>query len=189
MTRQLLLLRGQIALVDDADYPDLRIHRWRLNSKGYVIRSFSYDGVEKVVTLHRQIMQPPPDLVVDHIDHDKLNNTRDNLRLITRQQNQMYRRRFKNNSTGFKGVSCHGSRWQARIHYDGQTIYLGDHDDLKTAALAYDCAARQLFGEFALLNLPDQPYPDAVRDLVERRLNSLSRTVVSSTSGTIPTSR
>ena len=155
--------RSLSTLVDDEDYERFNRYRWRLNSKGYAIRSYSVDGREIVVALHRAIMQPPDDLVVDHIDHDKLNNTRANLRIITQQQNVMNRRLFKNNSTGFKGVTFQHGKWLARIEKDGQLVHLGFHDDVKTAALIYDCAARMLFGaKYVWRNLPEERMPMAI---------------------------
>jgi len=73
------LTKGQLALVDDQDFELLLVYRWRLNSKGYAIRSYTVNGQEIVVAMHRALLQPPPHFVVDHLDHDKLNNTRANL--------------------------------------------------------------------------------------------------------------
>lgn len=155
-------------LVDADDYARFSTYRWRLNSKGYAIRSFRLEGKEVVIALHRAIMQPPSDLVVDHIDHDKLNNTRANLRLITQQQNLMNRRLFRNNKTGFKGVIYQHGKWHTRIEKDGRDIHLGFHDDLKTAALVYDYAAITLYGEsYVWRNLPGQNIPAEVQALVE----------------------
>ncbi len=135
--------------------------------KGYAIRSYSVDGKEVLIALHREIMQPPPDLVVDHIDHDKLNNTRVNLRAITQQQNLVNRRVFRNNDTGFKGVTFQDGKWHTAAQKDGRTYHFGFHDDLKTAALVYDCAATLLFGaEYVWRNLPEQPIPPEIEVLV-----------------------
>ena len=165
--------RSLFTLVDDADYEWFNRYRWRLNSKGYAIRSYTVEGKEIVVALHRAIMQPPPDLVVDHIDHDTLNNTRANLRIITQQQNLMNRRLFRNNSTGFKGVTFQHGKWHAQIEKDGRCIHLGFHHDLKTAALMYDCAAVLLFGaEYVWRNLPEQPIPAEIATKVTMYLRS-----------------
>jgi len=158
-------------LVDDEDYPLLIGYRWRLNSHGYVIRSYTVNGRGSILALHREIMQPPPQLVVDHIDHNKLNNTRANLRIITQQQNVMNRRLFSNNTTGFKGVTYEHHQWHARVEKDGLRIHLGYYDDLKTAALVYDCAAVLLFGaEYVWRNLPTQPIPAALEALTREYL-------------------
>jgi hypothetical protein len=62
----------------------------------------------------------------------------------------------KNNSSGYKGVTWHAQigKWQAQIHVHGCTRYLGVYDDASDAALAYDNAAKQLFGDFARSNYP-----------------------------------
>lgn len=160
--------------VDDEDFPWANQYRWRLNSKGYAIRSMTVDGKQIVLCLHREIMQPPPGMVVDHIDGTRLRNTRDNLRVLTQQQNLMNRGMFRNNHTGFKGVIYQHGKWHARIEKDGRDLHLGFHDDLKTAALVYDACAVKLYGpEIPYRNLPDQPIPPEIEALVEGYLRKL----------------
>jgi hypothetical protein len=142
MSKQIPLTKGQFALVDDADYDWLNQWRWRLNSKGYAIRSFYVDGKEIVLCMHRVIMDAQPGQYVDHIDGNRLNNTRKNLRFVTQQQNLMYRHIFYNNSSGYKGVTLRNQRWHARIGLDDKIIHLGYYHDAETAALAYDVEAR-----------------------------------------------
>ena len=167
MPRSIPLTKGQSAIVDDTDYEFLSQWRWRVNSKGYAVRSFTIGGKEIVVSMHREIMQPPKGMVVDHIDNDRLNNVRSNLRIITQQQNLMNRRMFKNNTTGFKGVTYLHGKWHARIEKDGVEIHLGLHEDIKTAALVYDCAAAWLFGlEYVWRNLPQEPISLHIYQLV-----------------------
>jgi hypothetical protein len=171
MSQSIPLKKGRYTLVDDIDFSWLTQWRWRLSSSGYAVRSYTVNGKEVLVSLHREIMQPPPDLVVDHIDHNRLNNTRSNLRVITQQQNLMNRRLFQNNTTGFKGVTHEQGKWRARIDKDGQAIYLGAHADIKTAALVYDCAAIALYGEaYVYLNLPRKPFPPEIEALVAKYL-------------------
>ena len=146
MSQSIPLAKDGFTLVDDADYVWLMQWRWRLNSKGNVVRSYTRDGSVVVVNMHRQITQPTAHLVVDHIDHDKLNNTRSNLRLLTQQQNLINRTLFRNNTTGFKGVTYRNGKWRAHLEKYGIDIHLGYHPDLKTAALVYDHAAVLLFG-------------------------------------------
>ena len=163
--------RPLFAIVDDQDFERLIDYRWRVNSKGYAIRSYSNGEHEILVALHREIMQPPPGLVVDHIDRCRLNNTRANLRAITQQQNLMNRRMFSSNSTGYKGVSAKNGKWRARIEKDGVDIHLGHYDDVLTAALVYDCAAMRLFGaDIVWRNLADQGIPPEVEALVSEYL-------------------
>ncbi|MBK9745777.1 MAG: HNH endonuclease [Chloroflexi bacterium] len=167
MSQQIPLTKGQFTLVDDADFEWLTQWRWRLNSKGYVIRSYRNNGKEIVVAMHRAIMQPSPNFVVDHIDHNRINNTRPNLRLLTQQQNLMNRRLFRNNTTGFKGVTYRDGRWRAHLEKDGIDLHLGYHADIKTAALVYDHAAVLLFGaDIVWRNLPLETIPSEIDALV-----------------------
>jgi hypothetical protein len=170
MSQRIPLTRGAFALVDDADYSWLSQWRWRLNSHGYAIRSITVEDHEVHFSMHRVIMNARRGQFVDHIDHNRLNNTRANLRFVTRQQNMRYRRRFHNSSTSFKGVTFMHGKWHVRIGLDGANIHLGFFDDLKTAAQVYDAAAKRLFGEFALPNLPDHETPPAVEAVVEAAL-------------------
>ena len=167
MTKILSLLRGQTTRVDDSDYPYLAQFRWRLNSAGYAIRSEQRGGRVFVVCLHRQLLGARRGQVVDHIDHDKLNNTRANLRIITQQENLRYRRCFGNNRSGFKGVTRQHGKWHPRITVDSQILHLGFWGDPETAARVYDAAALQLFGDYALLNFPDHLPDPALMRVVE----------------------
>lgn len=162
------LSQGLVALVDDADFEWLSQWKWtaqrRTDGKThYAIRCVYADGTQTRVFMHREIMQAPEGIEVDHRDFDGLHNTRDNVRLATHPQNQANRRPLSNNSSGFKGVgrSANGQRWQASIRVNGRGHYLGGYLTKEAAALAYDAAAREHFGEFACLNFPDQHAPRA----------------------------
>jgi len=103
MSQRIPLTRGAFALVDDADCAWLIQWRWRLNSHGYAIRSIYIEGRSFYFNMHREILNAERGQFVDHIDHNRLNNTRDNLRFVTRQQNMQYRRNHSNNSTSASG--------------------------------------------------------------------------------------
>jgi hypothetical protein len=99
-------------------------------------------------------MNCPHGLEVDHINHDKLDNRRCNLRIVTRQQNNQ-NTRPKTSSTrtsAYKGVHLAKGKWRASIHTNGTTRQLGTFTDEVAAAKAYDQAARYYFGEYAYLN-------------------------------------
>lgn len=158
-----------VALVDDEDFDALACFHFKLNSHGYVVRTVrTADGRRTYVCLHREIMQAQRGEYVDHISGDTLDNTRANLRFSTQSQNLANRRLFKNSSTGFKGVIFQHGKWRARIQKDERDLYLGFYDDLRSAALAYDCAARLLFQDFAHLNLPDSLTPPDIEAKVLR---------------------
>jgi hypothetical protein len=91
--------------------------------------------------------------ISDHKDRNPLNNQRHNLRVASQVQNNRNQRRYKNNQSGYVGVSWHQKRkWWARIGVDGKRISLGCYDDPKEAAKAYNKAALKYHGEFAVLN-------------------------------------
>jgi hypothetical protein len=92
-----------------------------------------------------------PTGLVDHRDHDRQNNAIDNLRQGTRNQNNADSSLYKNNTSGFKGVSWHkpSRRWVAFISIEGKNKNLGYFDDPELAHIAYKRAARNQFGEYA----------------------------------------
>lgn len=94
---------------------------------------------------------------IDHINHDTLDNRHSNLRLATNSQNNMNRRKRVGTSQ-YKGVCWHRARgkWQAYIVFNKQHIYLGYFDSEPEGARVYDVKARELFGEHALLNFPNE---------------------------------
>ena len=106
--------------------------------------------------MHRQILDAPQGVWVDHIDGDGLNNRRSNLRLCSATENARNRRPVPNCHSRYKGVSWHKrqKKWAVRIGKPKESIYLGSFDDEMEAGVAYDRKAEELFGEFAYLNFP-----------------------------------
>lgn len=88
---------------------------------------------------------------IDHINHDRLDNSFANLRPASRVENQGNKVRQSNNKSGFKGVSRERRRnkWVAEIRRGNTRLYLGQYDDINHAAEAYRIAASKLYGEFA----------------------------------------
>ena len=106
MTRIISLTKGAVARVDDADYDLLTaMGNWCLSNKGYAIHYTRINDQRRVLYMHRIILSAPPDLQVDHINRDRLDNRRENLRFATRSQNQANKGRPINNSSHYKGVS------------------------------------------------------------------------------------
>jgi len=104
--------------------------------------------------MHRVIMDAPKHLVVDHINHDTLDNRRENLRVVTRQQNQCNVLPRTGNLSQFKGVCLNKrvNRWVAYINAHGKRTYLGYFEHEEDAARAYDEASHRLHGEYGCRN-------------------------------------
>ena len=149
------LTQGRVALVDDEDFVELNEFKWYANKmRGntyYAVRNIS---PRKAIRMHRVILGAISGQEVDHIDHNGLNNQRENIRLCSRAQNQMNQQKQKNTSSQFKGVSWHkqDKKWRTRITHRGQEIFLGLFKNERVAARTYDKKARELFGEFAKTN-------------------------------------
>ena len=143
------VLGGGTVRLDRGDWHKARDYVWMLHEHGYC---WGYVD-NRLVLIHRWLMGEPPGLDVDHRNHDKLDNRRANLRVCTRADNMKNRRLRSDSVSGYKGVG--GSpkgRWVAKITSDGRRLHLGTFDTAEEAARAYDGAARELHGEFALLN-------------------------------------
>ncbi len=142
----------EVALVDSEDV-DLVIHTtWFLRC----VRGTKYAVNGRHGLMHTMIMNPPNGMLVDHRDGNGLDNRRSNLRLCTPSQNQANRKKRGNHSSRFKGVRKYRLRgnWRAEIVVEGKCIFLGYFDTELEAAMAYDRAARESFGEYACLNIP-----------------------------------
>lgn len=156
--RLIPLTRGQFAIVDARDYPQISQHTWFAEGKPekyYAVRKEK----GKSIKMHRQILDAPDNLVVDHIDHNGLNNRRSNIRTCTFAQNCQNIRSTARKSSKYKGVHWHKKikKWAAQITCNKKSHHLGYFTNQADAARAYDKAARKLHKEFASLNFPLSP--------------------------------
>lgn len=130
--------------------------KWRAQATTktyYAVRSF---------WVHRKLYSVAMHVVVfgnycDHKNRNGLDNRRENLRKAALWQQNCNRGLPRNNTSGYKGVyasRCRYSPWQARIGYKGKSISLGYYETKLLAAKAYDKAALEYHGEFAVLNFP-----------------------------------
>ena len=105
--------------------------------------------------MHRAVLKAANDMVVDHINHNGLDNRKANLRLATVAQNAWNAERPIGRS-GYRGVSFDKrvGRWRVAICCCGKRKQLGYFSDKHEAAKAYDRAAKKYYGEFASLNFP-----------------------------------
>lgn len=155
MSREILLTQGRVAIVDDEDYSFLNRWKWYHGKQGYATRSTLFsDGRKSTLMMHRLIINTPNDMKTDHIDGDKLNNVRINLRICSHSENLRNRSFQYNNTSGYKGVSWNkrDSVWQAHIRIDNKQFHLGYYPIKEEAAIAYNAAAIVLHGNFAYLN-------------------------------------
>ena len=151
------LTKGKKAFVDDADYEYLMQWKWGL-SNNYATRKMHLGYVDrkrKVATIymHRVVNQTPDGFDTDHINGDKLDNRKENLRTATPSQNK-YNIGAKGGSSKYKGVSYSKQRgkWVENIRKENKVTYLGCFENEDDAALAYNQKANEFHGEFALLN-------------------------------------
>lgn len=143
--------QGRFMLVDEIDYPEWREKKIWVSQKGYAMIHGVVRGERKNVFVHRAIMSIEDRSVhVDHISGDKLDNRRCNLRVATNHQNRFNQKPRKANQ--YKGVYRCYKRWVAQITLNYKRHYLGIYKTEEEAALAYNKAAVELFGEFARLN-------------------------------------
>lgn len=150
MVVKIPLTRGVEAVIDDDSYHLVSNYKW------YAIvgrHDTLYAARGHGLLMHRVITNAPPNLFVDHKNGNGLDNTKANLRLVNRSQNQGNSRPRKG-SSNFKGVSWDWTRnlWRVDICFNGKRRAIGRFKSELDAALAYDKAALEQWGDFALLN-------------------------------------
>jgi hypothetical protein len=133
-----------------------------VNKGYYVIKLYDDNNIRKNLQFHRLIAihfidNPNNYKYVDHIDQDKLNNNINNLRWCSASQNAMNKKKYKNNTSNFKGVLKRHKKFIAQIKFENITYHIGSFDDLNHAAYSYNIASKLLFKKFACLNLIEEP--------------------------------
>jgi hypothetical protein len=149
--KEILLTKGYKTIVDDCDYEYLSQWKWYL-SNGYAISN------DKRKKMHRLIMNAKDGEIVDHIDRNKLNNTRSNLRIVDKEGNVHNQKKRANTNNNYKGTQYikRLGLWQSRCRIYGNDYYLGLYKTEVAAAYAYNKKAMEL-SEFILLNKFDIP--------------------------------
>ena len=129
-------------------------HKWNVADSGYVETTGYNKGKAERHRLHRYILDVPEGMFIDHINGDRWDNRRKNLRFATPKDNAHNHRLAKNSTSGYKGVYFEKRRnkYCAHITVNRKKMHLGYFSDPKTAAMAYDRAAVLYFGEFASPN-------------------------------------
>lgn len=161
--RYIPLTRGMHAIVDADDYEALSRYKWsvqpsRTGTTFYAKRTCR----GRLVLMHRELIEAPKGMFVDHINGNGLDNRRCNLRLCTPRQNSCNKSKQRNARHKFVGVQpCGRNTFQATVMHQGQTYRAGTFTDEVEAAKARDRLALELHGPFARLNFPSEHPPAA----------------------------
>jgi hypothetical protein len=160
-SKSIPLSQGTFAIVDEVDFKRVNQFKWYAHKRKegrnyYAQRNITRpDGSKTIQNLQDFIMEPPDGILVDHKNHNGLDNRKRNLRFCTIAQNAQNKRKMRRKCmSAYKGVSWNDGKWVAHIGARRTRAYLGRFVNEIDAALAYDEAARQRFGEFALVNFP-----------------------------------
>ena len=156
--RKIPLTQGKFALIDNEDFERFGHLKWyaaKIKGNFYAVRGKWINGKRKQFLLHRLIIGSPKGMMVDHKNHDTLDDRKNNLRVCTRGQNGWNAKISSSNVSGYKGVHWvkRDNRFRVYIRKNGVKNYIGDFRDLIEAAKAYNKAAKKYHGRFAFLNV------------------------------------
>lgn len=142
MANYLTTTNGHKVLFSDEDVFTALANTWTVTTDGYAKRFYeqTVDGNRKrwVKYFHREVMQPKGSEIIDHINQDKLDNRRENLRIATKSLNALNSKKTRS-GTGYRGVQLNkqADKYQALITVDKKTHHLGFYDSVKEASKAY----------------------------------------------------
>jgi hypothetical protein len=160
--KKIPLTKGKFAIVDDDDFEFVSEHKWYCNSNNMAVYECRIDRTKIRFLMHRVIMDCPDGMEVDHINGDRLDNRKENLRIVTRHQNMLNRKVRSDSKTGYKGVEYKSDQARSRpyaayIRIDNKKKTLGHYKTAEEAAKIYDEAALKYHGEYANLNFSIKP--------------------------------
>lgn len=138
--------KGDEFYFDIEDFEKIKDYCWCMDDHGYICARDFHNG--RHIKIHRIIL---PGEIVDHINHNKSDNRKVNLRIVSRSQNTINRKLPTNNTSGICGVRWHkrDKQWQSDITFQGKRYYLGMFDDYDDAVKARKAAEEKYFGEFS----------------------------------------
>lgn len=154
------LTQGYKARVDDDDYERVIKHKWLFSYSSYAARSVIDKITHKksILFLHNFVNPPPEGFTNDHINRNRLDCRKENLRFATRTQQMI--NRVNENQSGFRGVFPKGNNWMVIVTNKGNRYYGGTYGNIINAAKVYDKLAKRYHGEFAILNFPQSTKDD-----------------------------
>lgn len=145
------LTRGVSAKVDEEDFEKFGGMKWYASFCKSINNFYACRKTKKIYYLHRVIMGSPEGMVVDHINHDTLDNRRENLRICTQNQNMMNRIGSSSHSkSGIRGVYWHkrAGKWTSQIHINGKAKHLGLFVSVDEAIASFAEANKKYYGDF-----------------------------------------
>ena len=152
---EIRLTQGNIALIDDEDFERISQYHWCFDGRYVIANPSKPRNIIKRIYLHRLVMNTPDGFETDHINRNKLDNRKSNLRVCTHIENAQHKITY--NKYGYKGINLmkdngRTKKWRSRIIVNTKEILLGYFSTKEKAARAYNKAATKYFGEFAILN-------------------------------------
>lgn len=134
-------------IIDESDYERVSRYKWFITN-GYIATRMIN---KKMTYLHRFILNTPEGKVTDHINHNKLDNRKENLRICTSRENSINCKLSKNNNTGFRGTSFEKDRgvYSAYLMVNRKKVHLGRYENLKDAIDARMAGEKKYFGIYA----------------------------------------
>lgn len=143
---------GSTFIIDTADIPKVSERWWHKNRRGYVVSS-KRNQKPCAICLHEYLLNPQgmPNVIIDHINRNKADCRRSNLRFVTPQQNSMNKSLSKNNRTGYAGVyfDTRSGCYRAKISFNNHNISLGASDNPEECAQMYNVGSELLFRNYA----------------------------------------
>jgi len=155
--KTITLTNSDVAIVDDEDHEMLSRYTWRLIGRGYAARGTTrgsrHTGARKSLNIymHHVVIGkiPPNRMEIDHINQDKLDNRKSNLRFVTSSSNKINRGPSLKNTSGVVGVNYSNLRycWEAKIGKNGHSVWLGRFPTKEAAAAVRKAAERRYYPE------------------------------------------
>jgi hypothetical protein len=138
--KKIPLTKGMFAIVDDEDFKWLSQWKWNFSADGYAKRSQyvrlgKYKYTSKIIRMHRLVNQTPDGQITDHINRNKLDNRKENLRVTNKSQNGLNRGKNKNNTSGHKGIywDSYSGKWKVELMVNLKKYSLGRYSNIKDA--------------------------------------------------------
>jgi len=154
-------------LVDDNLWHNFNKQFWYITEGGYVRKAIDKTSI----SMHEVIIgKPPKNMVIDHINHNRLDNRTENLRIVNKNINAHNREKSQTTSSQYIGVSKNKDRWEVHIRYEHKRNYYGSFKCELEAAYVYNEKAKELYGEYANLNknLPPLIKEEEIENLVAK---------------------